>query len=103
MTELLPGIEVNARGLRWELVESHPSGDQTLYRLRGLDGVIRGIELDILHPLEQITPLSSELNPEKAAPLSNWLVYHQAFLLEQALGSDALLSIQPGRLRIEPY
>ena len=33
----------------------------------------------------------------------NWLVYHQAFLLEQALGPGALLAVQPGRLRIEPY
>ncbi|MGO9598087.1 MAG: DEAD/DEAH box helicase, partial [Isosphaeraceae bacterium] len=33
----------------------------------------------------------------------NWLVYHQAFLLEQALGPTALLAVQPGRLRIEPY
>ncbi len=37
------------------------------------------------------------------APLPNWLVYHQAFLLEQALGPNALLAVQPGRLRIEPY
>src|SRR5208337_3327190 len=33
----------------------------------------------------------------------NWLVYHQAFLLQQALGPSALLAVQPGRLRIEPY
>lgn len=31
------------------------------------------------------------------------MVYHQAFILEQALGPDALLAVQPGRLRMEPY
>lgn len=103
MKELLPGIEVGARGLRWELVESQPLGDQTLYRLRGLEGTVVGTEIDILHPLEDISPLASAINPEKAAPLKNWLIYHQAFLLEQALGSDALSFVQPGRLKIEPY
>ncbi|GAA6614342.1 SNF2-related protein [Scytonema sp. NUACC26] len=44
-----------------------------------------------------------DLRPDKAAPLPNWLVYHQAFLLEQALLSDALLAVQPGRLRVEAY
>ena len=103
MNELLSGIEVTARGLRWELVETHPLGEQTLYRVRGLEGVIQGVEIDILSPLEEIIPLSSEINPEKASPLRNYLIYHQAFLLEQLLGSNALLSIRPGRLRIEPY
>ena len=54
MSELLPGIEVTARGLRWELVETQPLGEQTLFRLRGLEGVIQGIEIDILSPLEEI-------------------------------------------------
>jgi hypothetical protein len=40
------------------------------------------------------------LNP---APLPNWLAYHQAFLLEQAFGMDAISAVQPGRLRIEPF
>jgi superfamily II DNA or RNA helicase len=48
-------------------------------------------------------PVIHDLRPDRAAPLTNWLVYHQAFLLEQALGPDALLAVQPGRLRIEPY
>lgn len=103
MSEFLPGIEVSARGLRWEIVDAQPLGEQTLYRLRGLEGIVRGKEFDILSPLEDISPLSSEINPEKAAPLQNWLIYHQAFLLEQALGKSAILSVQPGRLKIEPY
>ncbi len=103
MSELLPGIEVKVRGLRWELVETQHSGEQTLYRLRGLEGVVQGIEIDIMNPLEEIVPLATEINPEKAGPLKHWLIYHQAFLLEQVLGSAAILSVQPGRLKLEPY
>lgn len=103
MNELIPGIEVVARGLRWELVDAQPIGDQTRYRLRGLEGAVKGIEMDILSPLEEISALATEINSEKAAPLKNWLIYHQSFLLEQMLGSQAILSIQPGRLTMEPY
>jgi hypothetical protein len=31
--ELLPGTEVHARGLRWEVVSSQSLGPQTLFRL----------------------------------------------------------------------
>ncbi len=100
---LIPGTEVYARGLHWQVVASEKLGAQTLYRLRGLEGAVRGLELDVLHPFEGIEPVQAELVPERAAPLPAWLVYHQAFLLEQALGSSAILAVQPGRLRIEPY
>lgn len=103
ITHLLPGTEVHARGLRWEIVFSQQLGAQTLYRLRGLENAVRGREMDVLSPFEAIQPVIRTLQPERAAPLRNWLVYHQAFLLEQALGSDALLAVQPGRLRMEPY
>lgn len=103
MGELSVGIEVKSRGLRWEVVDIQPLGEQTLCRLRGLEGVVRGKEIDLLTPLEEVTPLEVNINPEKAGPLKNWLVYHQAYLLEQDLGSSALVSIQPGRLQIEPY
>ena len=103
MQEILPGTEVLARGLRWEVVLTQQLGAQTLYRLRGLELAVAGDEIDLLTPFEKINPVIHEIQPRKAAPLKNWLVYHQAFLLEQALGSDALLAVQPGRLRIEPY
>lgn len=103
MTTYLPGTEVQARGLRWQVVLTQPLGAQTLIRLRGVEGALHGHEMDFLHPFEQIEPIVHDLRPEKAGPLRNWLVYHQAFLLEQALGADALLAVQPGRLRIEPY
>lgn len=44
-----------------------------------------------------------EFRPERAAPLANWLVYHQAFVLDQALGPDGFAAMQAGRLKIEPY
>ncbi|OQY27456.1 MAG: hypothetical protein B6243_13005 [Anaerolineaceae bacterium 4572_5.2] len=103
MTDFLPGTEAIARGLRWEVVESQPVGAQTRVRLRWLGGVFGGAELDILTPFEDVQPLTHEMNPQKAGRLAEWLVYHQAFLLEQALGPNAFLSVQPGRLRIEPY
>lgn len=103
MTDFLPGTAVEARGLYWEVVESQPLGSQTRLRLRGSDGLFRGLEFDLLTPFETVLPLSQEFHPAKAGRLAEWLVYHQAFLLEQALGPDALLAVQPGRLRIEPY
>ncbi|HEY9631560.1 MAG TPA: helicase-related protein [Coleofasciculaceae cyanobacterium] len=103
MATLLPGTEVQARGLRWEVVNSDQLGQQTLYRLRCLEGDFRGDELDLLTPFELVEPVVHDLQPERATPLRNWLVYHQAFLLEQALGADVLLAVQPGRLRLEPY
>ncbi len=99
--ELLPGTEVQTRGLRWEVIFSQQLGQQTLYRLRGLEGSLRGSEIDLLHPFEPIKPVIQDLQPNRAAPLRNWLVYHQAFLLEQALGADTLLAVKPGRLRLE--
>jgi hypothetical protein len=104
METLLPGTEVHARGLRWEVVTSEPAGEQTLYRLRCREqGVLLGRELDILSPFEKLEALQKPLQPERAARLDHWRVYHQAFLLEQALGPNALLAAQPGRLKIAPY
>lgn len=76
---------------------------QTLYRLRGLEGALRGVEFDMVHPFEPIHAVVKDFQPDKAAPFPNWLAFHQAFLLEQALGANALLAAQPGRLKLEPY
>lgn len=72
MSELLPGTEVHARGLRWEIVFSQQIGPQTLFRLRGLEGAALGRKLDLLHPFEFVEPVIRELRPERAAPLRNW-------------------------------
>jgi hypothetical protein len=99
----LPGTEVELRGLRWEVIESTPMGDQTLLRLRGTGGAFGGSEVDVLTPFEEVCPVVHEIDPTSPTQLANWLVFHQAFLLEQALGPNALVAVAPGRLRIEPY
>jgi|GEM_PF-6037105 len=48
MTDFLPGTEVVARGLRWELVYTQNLGAQTLCRLRGIEGDFAGQEVDLL-------------------------------------------------------
>jgi hypothetical protein len=100
MDALLPGTEVVARDLRWEVVLLQNLGGQTLYRLRGLEGALRGYELDVLYPFEKIVPIRHALEPRNAAPITNWRVYHEAFLLEQALGRNAFLATHPGRLQL---
>lgn len=86
MSELLPGTEVHARGLRWEVVFARQLGPQTLFRLRGLEGAALGRELDLLHPFEAIEPVIRELRPERAAPLRNWLMCYCACVLPGAVG-----------------
>jgi ERCC4-related helicase len=102
-SSLLPGMQVLARGLTWEVVHSEPAGLQTRCRLRCLQGDLRGWEVDFLHPFEAIEALRRALDPAKAGRLTPWLLYHQAFLLDQALGPKALLAAQPGRLKLAPY
>jgi len=48
-TELLPGTEVVARGLRWEVVSIESLGQETLFRLRGLENAVLG-NLRSAHP-----------------------------------------------------
>lgn len=103
MSDILPGTEVHARGLRWFVTHSENLGTQTLYRLRGAEGALAGRELDLLHPFEPIEPVRTELCPERAAHKAQWLVFHQAFLLDQALGTAGIAAVQPGRLRLERY
>src|SRR5690242_18491566 len=99
----LPGTTVHLRGLAWEVVEATPMGDQTLLRLRGTGGAFAGSEVDVLTPFEEVRPVAHRIDTTRPTHLPNWLVYHEAFLLEQALGAAALVAVQPGRLRIEPY
>lgn len=103
MTVLLPGTQVEARGLPWEIVHAEPAGEQQRLRLRCVQGDIRGMEVDILHPFEEVRAVSREFEPRQAGRLRQWRLYHDAFLLEQALGPSALLVAQPGRLDIAPY
>ena len=102
-TDLIPGTEVEARGLRWQVVRIEEQAGSRVCSLRGIGGAIAGEEVDVLLGLEQVQAVRHEINPEHAGRLREWLLYHQAFLLEQALGRHALLAAQPGRLEIQPY
>ena len=62
----LPGTEVVARGLKWEVVEAQPMGEQTRVRLRGT-GRFGGFEVDVLTPFEPIEPLIHDLDPNSPA------------------------------------
>jgi hypothetical protein len=103
MTAFLPGTQVLARGVPWEVVHVEPAGESQRFRLRCLQGDLRGMEMDFLSPLEAIEPVISELQPTRAGRLAHWRLYHQAFLLEQSLGPRALLAVEPGRIEIAPY
>ncbi|MBI3846553.1 MAG: DEAD/DEAH box helicase family protein [Planctomycetes bacterium] len=103
MTTLLPGTRVRARGLEWEIVNVEPAGEQQRFRLRCAQGDLRGLEFDFLHPFEPIEPITREFDPVRADRLPAWRLYHQAFLLDQALGPGAFVACQPGRLQIAPY
>jgi superfamily II DNA or RNA helicase len=100
---LLPGTQVHARGTLWEVVHVEPAGTQQRIRLRAQVEGLRGRELDLLYPFESVEPVHRDFDPAKAGRLAPWRLYHQAFLLDQALGSTALVATQPGRLTIEPY
>jgi hypothetical protein len=62
---LLPGTEVEARGSRWLVVSAQQSGQQTLYRLRGLEAVL-GHGFGPPSPFEIITP-TTDIDPTQAA------------------------------------
>ncbi len=97
------GSRVSARGLAWDVIEVTPLGAQTLLHLRCVDGDLGGLEWDVLHPVEPVELLRSELRPDAPGPLSAWRLYHQASLLDQVLGPADVLLAEPGRLRFEPY
>jgi hypothetical protein len=101
--DLIPGTEVEARGLRWQVVRIEEQASSCVCRLRGVGGVAAGEEIDVLLGLEDVHPIRHEVDPARAGRLREWLLYHQAFLLEQALGPHAILAAQPGRLEIQPY
>jgi hypothetical protein len=91
---LLPGTEVRARSLRWKVVLSQQLGEQTLYRLRGLDGPLRGRELDLLSPFEPIVPVVQGFQPDW---LNTTQQAHEVSFREQAIGPLARPDVQRQR------
>jgi superfamily II DNA or RNA helicase len=103
MFEFLPGTQVRARGLIWEVVSHEPSLPHSVLTLRSLEGGMKGQMVEFLRPFENIAPIQIAIAPERPSPINNWGIYHKTFVLEQSFGLDALLAGSPGRLRIEPY
>ena len=97
------GNRVGARGLPWDLVEVTQVGAQQRLRLRCASGDLRGLEWDILYPNEPVEMLRPALRPDAPGPLASWRLHHIACLLEQVPGPDDMLSVEPGRVTIEPY
>ncbi|RMH31084.1 MAG: DEAD/DEAH box helicase [Planctomycetota bacterium] len=100
---LIPGTEVTLRGMRWQVVRTEDYESGRRLRLRGLGAAVLGEEIDILPEIENVTAIRHDVDPERAGRLRDWLLYHQAFVLEQSLGPNALLAVQPGRLELQPY
>ncbi len=101
--EFAVGDQVSARGLTWDVIEVVPLGAQTRLRLRCAAGDLGGLEWDILHPVETVVPVRTELRPDEPGRLSAWRLYHQACLLDQVLGPGDQPVAEPGRVQIEPY
>lgn len=63
--ELLPGTEVHARGLRWEVVSSQSLGPQTLFRLRGLENAVLGQKKTSSIPSRPSSRFATSCDPTK--------------------------------------
>ena len=101
---ILPGTQVAARGLPWEVVYSEPAGEQQRYPAAVPRGRPAGHGARPAVPVRADRARRARPRPRKgrAAPRTGGSTT-QAFLLEQALGPTALLAAQPGRLDIAPY
>ncbi len=49
--QIIPGMEVIARNLRWEIIHGEEMGEQTRFRLRGIENATLGYEIDLLYLL----------------------------------------------------
>jgi Helicase conserved C-terminal domain/SNF2-related domain len=97
--EISPGIKVIARGLPWNVLAVDDLGEQQCLHLVCAEGDLQGLEWDLLHPAEAVTPVHDAPCAADAGPLALWRRYHQAWLLDQVPGAP----VPPGRLAIEPY
>lgn len=98
-----PDTLLQTRGTLWEIVLVEPAGEQQRIRLCALVRGLRGPELDLLHPPESVDPFLRDFHPAKTGRSQPWRLYHQASLVDQPLGSAALVASEPGRLHVEPY
>ncbi|HEY0423734.1 MAG TPA: helicase-related protein, partial [Rhodopila sp.] len=97
--EVSVGSKVAARGLEWDVTGIEQLGPQQLVRLACSGGDLAGLEWNVLYPLEPLSIVRIDPEPDEAGPLDAWRRYHVARLLEQIPG----VPVPPGRVAIEPY
>jgi len=103
------GTTVKARGGCWLVVAAEPlqsRGDlsMTRLRLRALDGPLRGEELPVLYPIEQVErDKIPELRLQRPGRLGRFRLLHEAFLFELAHSPDILVAASRSRVNLEPY
>jgi hypothetical protein len=104
MSELLPGTEVEARGLRWEVVFAERLGPQVLYRLRGLEkGALWVKKWTYYTPSSHSGALcmtSSRTRPRRCATGSCTI---KSSYWNRRWERMPCWPVQPGRLRLDPY
>ena len=64
MSTVLPGTQVSARGLQWEVVHTEPAGEQQRFRLRCIQGDLRGKESTSFTP----SKISHQSRPNSTRP-----------------------------------
>jgi hypothetical protein len=84
------GTEVEARGLRWEIVDVRAMGDQTMLRLRGLDSIFTRTEVDLLVPFEEVRPIAQDFTYTRPTHLANWRTYQQALFIKNKVADSEL-------------
>jgi ERCC4-related helicase len=97
--EVSVGIKVAARGLEWDVTEVESLGPQQRVRLACCGGDLAGLEWEVLYPVETLSILQTDPNPEEAGSLEDWRRYHIGRLLERIPGAPT----PTGRVAIEAY
>jgi hypothetical protein len=67
--EVSVGSKVTARGLEWDVTEIEQLGPQRLVRLACSGGDLAGLEWNVLYPLEPLSVIRVDPEPDEAGPL----------------------------------
>ena len=108
-TPLTIGSTVRTRGERFSVVDveslpGQPSIPLLRLTLKALEGEIRGQEISVLHPIEEVEPEEiSDLALEKSGRLARFRLLHDVFSLELSPPYDVLISARRSRINLEPY
>lgn len=107
---LTAGMTVRARGERFTIVEatslpaSPPAVPLTRLILRSIGAETRGMEIIVLHPIEDVEPDEiPDISLERPGRLARSRLLHDAYKLKFAPPTDLLVSPSRSRIRFEPY